>query len=485
MEWSNNIPRVFISYSWWDIIHQKWILDLAERLSNDWIHVVLDKWDLKEWQDMYSFMEEMVKSEEINKVLVISDEHYQKKADTRKWWVWTESQLISQEVYQDVKQQKFIPIVKEKNKEWKACLPIFLKSRIYIDLSSDERYEDEYEKLVRNIYWKALSKRPAIWVAPSYITEDETDIILKTSNKTKQLKNTIFKTNFNINWNIRDYFDTFLSNLQDFKIEKLENWEHIDDIILDRIQKMLPLRDDFIEFTNTIFKSEKEIDIEIFEDFFEELIKFQYKPSNINYWNKIYYDHYKFLNNEIFVYFNAILLKLKKFKTLWEFLEKEYFFYYDNTWSLDNSNYTIFNNYIHSLDENRKRRLNLNRISITADLLKERTNNIINFEEFKEADLLLYYIWLIKWWKRSWWWFPRSSVYNSRWGDSLFIFKKLISKKYCEKFKNIFNLDNISEFKWLFEKISKAHNWLNYNSFEYRIPDITKIVDIEKIGTIN
>ena len=109
MVWSLNSPKVFISYSRNDEAHQERVLHLAERLMSDWIIVMLDKRNLKTWQDMYDFMEQMVKDEEIDHVLVISDKHYQKKADERKWWVWTESQLISEKVYKDTKQEKFIP----------------------------------------------------------------------------------------------------------------------------------------------------------------------------------------------------------------------------------------------------------------------------------------------------------------------------------------------------------------------------------------
>lgn len=41
------IKKVFISYSWTNVTHEKWVLELAERLVSDGVDVVLDKWDLK------------------------------------------------------------------------------------------------------------------------------------------------------------------------------------------------------------------------------------------------------------------------------------------------------------------------------------------------------------------------------------------------------------------------------------------------------
>jgi hypothetical protein len=67
--------KIFISYSWGNSEHQEWIINLATRLMNDTVDVILDKWSLKEGNDIYGFMEEMVKSEDVFRVLIISN-HY-------------------------------------------------------------------------------------------------------------------------------------------------------------------------------------------------------------------------------------------------------------------------------------------------------------------------------------------------------------------------------------------------------------------------
>jgi hypothetical protein len=67
------VVKVFISYSWSSEDHQKWVLDLANKLMSDGVEVILDRWDLKPGQDKYHFMEQMVKDEAITKVLVICD----------------------------------------------------------------------------------------------------------------------------------------------------------------------------------------------------------------------------------------------------------------------------------------------------------------------------------------------------------------------------------------------------------------------------
>ena len=48
----DRIPKIFISYSW----SSDWlVVPLAERLVSHGVDVILDKWDLKEGQDKYTF----------------------------------------------------------------------------------------------------------------------------------------------------------------------------------------------------------------------------------------------------------------------------------------------------------------------------------------------------------------------------------------------------------------------------------------------
>ena len=94
--------KIFISYSWTTPEHEEWVLNLSRRLVSDGIEVVLDKWDLKEGHDIYNFMEGMVKSPEINKVLIISDKKYAEKANTRSGGVGTETQIISPKIYKAI-----------------------------------------------------------------------------------------------------------------------------------------------------------------------------------------------------------------------------------------------------------------------------------------------------------------------------------------------------------------------------------------------
>jgi SEFIR domain len=150
-------PKAFISYSWTSESHRELVRNWADRLMADGVNIVLDQYDLKEGHDKYVFMEKMVTDPSVTHVLVICDKTYAEKADARKAGVGTESQIMSQEIYNKVEQSKFIPILCELSETDEPYLPTFIKSRIGINFSSPELVNDNWEQLVRLLFGKPLS----------------------------------------------------------------------------------------------------------------------------------------------------------------------------------------------------------------------------------------------------------------------------------------------------------------------------------------
>ena len=154
--------KVFISYSW---NRSDFVLKLAKKLQSDGIDTTLDKWDLKPGQDKYIFMEQSVNSPEVNKVLIVCDKTYTEKANNRIGGVGEETTIITSGVYKNVNQEKFIPIVIEKDEDDEAFVPSYLATRIYIDFSNSEKYDTNYEELLRNIYDKPKYVKPPLRMA--------------------------------------------------------------------------------------------------------------------------------------------------------------------------------------------------------------------------------------------------------------------------------------------------------------------------------
>lgn len=211
-----NNPKVFISYSWHPEENKIRVQQLARRLMSDGVDVTFDVWSLKDGQDKYVFMEKMVTDPDINKMLIICNKDYAEKADTRKGGVGTESTIMSDEIYSKAEQTKFLPIVFEKENDGMIYKPHFLKSRIHIDMSSDDCYEMGYEQLLRDIFDKPLIKKPALGSMPAFLETDE-PVLLSTAKEQRFLKakneeNSSFK-----DW-VERYFVKLIVSLDQFKI---------------------------------------------------------------------------------------------------------------------------------------------------------------------------------------------------------------------------------------------------------------------------
>lgn len=166
-------PKVFISYSWTSPEHEAWVLNLGTELREFGVDVVLDKWDLKEGHDAIAFMEQMLTNPDIKKVILVCDQKYAAKTDGRSGGVGTEAQIISPAIYAQSDQNKFVAVVTEIALDGKPYLPTYYQSRIYIDLSGNEVYAQNFEKLVRWIYDKPVHVKPSLGKMPSFLVEVE------------------------------------------------------------------------------------------------------------------------------------------------------------------------------------------------------------------------------------------------------------------------------------------------------------------------
>lgn len=479
------IPKIFISYSWTTPKHEDWVINLAERLVSDGIDVVIDKWNLKEGQDKFDFMETMVKSTEIQKVLIILDKKYSEKAELRTGGVGTETQIISPKIYGDVSQEKFIPIVAEKDDIGNAFVPTFLESRIYIDLSDQNNFEDNYEKLLRNLFQRPAYSKPKLGKAPSYLF-DETPMTHKTSNIVRSFDNQITKSPQRLNSIIREFLSDFIEDLKGYSVNVNETSDlfTFGKIIHDNIISYTPLRNDYIAFLDKLLKSELEFDIETYIKFFEKLPLFKNPlDENRSSWNNSEFDNFRFFIHEIFLYTIVVGLKNEKYKFIEEILYSSYFFQsrYDRGNEPKRFTEELYN-YIEVFDHFYKESYSKNLISPMADFILARIPEGLSKDDIIDADLLSYYVASLDKLKR---WFPVTYIYRTR--NKFELFDRLISLRHFEKVKYLFAVNTQKELQ---DKLNNFKiNEKNANGFGYsnsfdRITPIYDLIDIDKIGTI-
>lgn len=474
--------KVFISYSWTTPQHEEWVINLAERLMSDGIEVVIDKWDLKEGNDMYDFMESMVKSPEINKVLIVLDKKYSEKADSRSGGVGTETQIISPKIYKNTKQEKFLPIVSERDDNGNAFIPTFLEGRVYIDLSSNEHFEENYEKLIRNIYSRPSFSKPKLGTPPSYLFE-ETPMNFKTSQILRRFDLQIDKHPERINSSIKDFLNAYFENLKDFSIDfKTRDQKEIGKIICDNIHQYTPLRNDFIAFVDKVTKIEVDFDFDPFINFLENLPLLESPQEGRSSWSQFEFDNFRIIIHETFLYLVTIGLKNENYNFVENVLYSTYFIKDRNNYNNEPRGFEEFHRSVDIIKPYYNETFSKNFFNPMADLIIKRIPENFTTSHIVQADLLCYYIAVLNG-KR---WFPQTYVYDT--SNRIELFYKMVSKKHFEKVKILFEVETIEEMKEKLVKLRAADQESNHsNHFRYsgsfdRVRPIYNMIDIDKIG---
>lgn len=156
-----SVPRVFISYSHDTAPHKQWILDLATRLRNAGIDAALDQWDLEPGDDLPHFMETQL--DRADRVMMVCTENYVAKANSGSGGVGYEKMIVTSSLMKRIDDNKIIPIIRQKGT---SSVPIFLKSKLYIDFSNDNEFEAVIDDLIRAIHGEPLFKKPELGSNP-------------------------------------------------------------------------------------------------------------------------------------------------------------------------------------------------------------------------------------------------------------------------------------------------------------------------------
>ncbi len=382
-------PRVFISYSWSSKEHSENVRGLADKLIGNGVDVVIDQYDLKPGHDANAFMESMVTDPAISRVLVICDRMYLEKANARRGGVGAESQIISDEVYQKVRQEKFIPVVFELDGEGKAYLPVFFKGRLYVDMSSPALAAANYEQVLRLIHGRPARQKPRLGTIPSYLLEDSA-LQTQTGSLLQIVKEAVQSGRPNGPSLIRDYLSRFRESLEDARLTG-QGPEPLDEQIVGGIRSLLPHRREFEQFITLVADGADTDDTrrEVFE-FFQDSTRYFSPPEGVNTWRDELFDHYRFFLYEAFLYAVTILVKKRRFRFATSLLERDFYVERRGADGRFHS-FGVFRPYLRSLDEFRNRRLRTQRISVTADLLKERaTGGVVDLEDLMEIDFALF-----------------------------------------------------------------------------------------------
>lgn len=467
-------PKVFISYSWTSDEYADWVKSLAEKLRSNSVDVILDRWDLRPGQDKYAFMEQMVTDPEIKKVLVLCDKRYAERADRREGGVGTESTIISQEVYNRVDQEKFIPVITERGRDGDPYLPVFIKSRIYIDLSDAKLFERGYEDLLRTLTGRPASEKPPLGKPPAYLFETDRPTS-PTTFALRAFESALLNDKRHATGLARDYLDHLLEALAQLQIDvgSVKEESERDALMLQRLENWDALRDEWTSFLRLICRYGS--DARLFEaipPFFESTRKLT-QGQRPRPWSQ----HLDFIVHEAFLYAVTIFLQEQRFDPAALLLSAHY---PDPERTDSSQRYGVFSHgdtrYLeHLLNETWSKQENRTKYKYPQQVWLHRRSSEqqVSFESLKEADVIL---WLRYYLESNpdemfifWSWNPITvgKLEDYHWRVKEFpLFRRATSRRFFDQFKVVLGVNSKEELMERWQLITSKKSERGYNSME-------------------
>ena len=462
-------PKVFISYS---SLCKKKAVDLADRLLDNGVDVVIDVYDLREGMNKYAFMQRIVNDQTIEKALLLCDKSYKDKADSFKGGVGDETMVISPEIYGKVEQEKFIPVVLERDENGEPFLPTMVKSLIYIDLSDPATAEEEFLKLVRNLWGAPDKRKPKLGSRPAWL--DLPAVNGSGINNQMRALTAVARAKPNL--------DVVLHKAASGIMEALnglcEDSDSID--LVNAIQQTEPIRNCYIDLVEQAISgngvSGEQIASEI-ETIYNGLTRQDLEEC------------YQFFFWEVFICTAALFLGYEKYGDLHKLLNRTYFlrYYIGTNTAPETCTFSHFRPYLRTLEEHYKAKINPQLISLAADMLVKREyGSNITKRSLVTTDTTLAHLAKL-YGQADFTWYPALAPYSHYAGYD-FIWERLVSKSFCEKLFPLFGVSSFPTFKQIVKAMSDA--WDNDKPMHNAgaafggIHPVLKRGEYEKMGTL-
>ncbi|WBT04914.1 TIR domain-containing protein [Brevundimonas vesicularis] len=340
--------RAFISYSWSSPTHEAWVINLATRLREDGVDVILDKWDLKPGHDAYQFMESMVTDKTVTKVIMICDKTYVEKADNRSGGVGTESQIISPEIYKQGAQDKFAALMTDEDGEGNAHVPVFYKGRIFFDFRSVDKFEASYEQLLRWLINRPQHIKPKLGSIPEAVL-DAPPVASGTQSRARRVEEALRQGSRNASGLLREYGDALIAELK--RLTPVEETDQpFDEAILQSINAIRPYLRQLAEVVSTVLRFGADGDLwERVLTIHEQLGQLMWRGPDVTHWNTHQFDPFKVAAHDAFLAAIALALDERRFDLVDSALRRPYLVNEDNGGAgRATSDYTVFRQYVAS-----------------------------------------------------------------------------------------------------------------------------------------
>lgn len=264
-----------------------------------------------------------------------------------------------------------------------------------------------------------------------------------------------------------DFLEGIYGELKENKPD-FSNFEKHDDAVVEQIRKGALTSYKFIERVKWSVEREDINGIKRMYKFYGNLLNLYNEDCNV--------DAYKFLIYELFVSFISILIKYDQWELISEILNEKLFV---ESSPLVYVPFTYINRYIKIIDRNRNERLKLRRVSLMADMIKERftetdLSKLVTHKQFMEADYFLF----IRTLCNNEQWVPRASILLDKTPSYLL---KAQNKLFLEKLINAAGFES----KESFMQCLKRANIEFEKIYSYEVESPLEFFDLGRLGIDN
>lgn len=167
-ETNDNHRRVFISYSWDNDAHLKWVLGLCQDLRDKGVDAIIDQ-AMRKGRDLLDFMEKGIAN--AHRVLVVGTPNYKRKSEEEKGGVKYEQNIIKASILQGIGSDRYITILRDGN-GFEESFPAVISTKGGYDMRDNDKYKEYITALVHEIYDKPIVVLNPIGSMPDFAQQE-------------------------------------------------------------------------------------------------------------------------------------------------------------------------------------------------------------------------------------------------------------------------------------------------------------------------
>lgn len=429
-----------------------WVMSFAQELTQNGVQVVIDKYDLLPGHDANAFMERLVSDDSISKVIMVCDQTYAEKSDARRGGAGTEAQIITPQLYNSVDQNKFVAVIRGRDASGQPYVPNYYRGRIFIDLSDPSTYPSSFEELVRWIYNKPQYVRGPLGPPPSFMSGDAAAAASIASTSILRTIDAFRNGRSSARGELDDRLRELVDKFESFRVTyDRNNPAGFDDAVVAALDSASVWRNEYLQLVTAVAQYDPDDEnINTLHRFLEKLLPYTDRMNEAASHSNVDYDTFRFIALECLLYTLAVFLKFERFNQFSLLVSELYYWQHPSGRDNNTYDYTVFDHRFQSLHI-RNDRLDLRRVSPTADLLHDRNAGTgIEYRYVMTADFVLYLRALAE--HSRGYWDPQTLLYSDRYGGAFETFARAKSMRYFRKVAPIVGVTSPDEVRAIVEK---------------------------------